>query len=211
MLRIRHEHASHEKSQSIPPWSKHLPRMPHSPQKLRRASQQQQTMQSRQMSNLQSSWSCPFELPFRVAFELRKNMKKPSNLFEHILTVLCLRCLRCLRLPPPGWPGTGHFSSAPCCHPGPGPGPGPATLEPSSESSRCIFAFRFGSFTIFLRFTWNIFTVLLHCAYHSPHRNKSKHRKINDFSKPLVLALCGTCLYSRDKSTNSRSCFGLKP
>ena len=35
MLRIRHEHTSHDDILNIPPWSKHLPRMPHSPQKLR--------------------------------------------------------------------------------------------------------------------------------------------------------------------------------
>lgn len=171
MLRIRHEHTSHDDILNIPPWSKHLPRMPHSPQKLRRFCSEQacKRCERRSRGRFPIFWSQFHE--FALSRCLRqKNQPQISSRFQF---VCC--CLLCLRLPPPGWPETGHFSSAPCRLAGP--------CRPClPRLSRCIESMH----------CWFLCDLLLCCcAYHSPWNKiqKRRHRKINDFSEPFIVVV----------------------
>lgn len=141
-------------------------------------------------ADFQSSDLNFMNLPFRVACD-RKNQPQISSRFQF---VCC--CLLCLRLPPPGWPETGHFSRAPCRLAGLA-GPAPATLEPMHRVNALLVPL------------WS-FTVLL-CLPFSMKQNTETKTSENQRLFWAVHCGCGTCLYSRDKSTDSRSCFGLKP
>lgn len=87
MLRIRHEHTSHDDILNIPPWSKHLPRMPHSPQKLRRFCSQQacKRCERRSRGRFPIFWSQFHE--FALSRCLRQK-KSASNFFTVSICLL---------------------------------------------------------------------------------------------------------------------------
>lgn len=145
-------------------------------------------------ADFQSSDLNFMNLPFRVACDLRKIRLKSLHGFN-LSAVVC-----CLRLPPPGWPETGHFSNAPC-RLAALPALPALPLPRLSQSSQCIAR------------SFVLITVLLCLPFSMVSMKQNRETKTSE-NQRLFWAVhcgCGTCLYSRDKSTNSRSCFGLKP
>lgn len=192
MLRIRHEHTSHDDILNIPPWSKHLPRMPHSPQKLRRFCSEQacKRCERRSRGRFPIFWSQFHE------FALSRCLRQKISASNFFTVSICLLLFAVSQAPTTRMTRNRTFlkRAMPPCRALPAL---PATLEPMHRVNALLVPL------------WS-FTVLL-CLPFSMKQNTETKTSENQRLFWAVHCGCGTCLYSRDKSTNSRSCFGLKP